>query len=211
VTRLLGWYRTRRSVRLTAGRRDAGAVLVEAGIALPLLMILIFGVVEVGALVRKAAVVSETVRAASLTLGNKGSSSDADLAAVTAVVDGMGRWSTDVETIIVYRVRTADTGQPSNQCLGNGALNSGGRMNECNVYDQATVQKIVDGTLGPSDMGQGTCPGELAKFWCATDRDATSTDRIGVYVRMRHTWVAGLFPGDRKITDFSVSRVVGEL
>lgn len=174
---------------------DAGAVIVEAALALVLLSILFIGVTEYGFAWRQTGAVEKTVQQSARVAGNMADQSTADFETLQAFRSFLGSTKNlTVDYIVVYRSTTADGAMPS-------ACATGPVAGTCNRYVAADLSR-------PStDFGCGAT--EPDRFWCPTasgsqlgrQRDRTpSPDYIGVQAQVRYRGITGLISGTMAIT-----------
>jgi hypothetical protein len=177
-------------------RGERGAALVEAAIVSPVIILLVFGMIEFGLVFRDYLTVANTTRSAARVGSAAGADADADydilqaLRGASSAID-----ATTIEKIIVFEA-TSPTGGVPVDCVS--APVSG----KCNHYDGS------DFSRPSSDF---TCTGSAPdRFWCPTDRvdrQSGPPDWIGVYVEVRHDYVTGLFGSTRMIKDTTVMRI----
>jgi hypothetical protein len=106
-----------------------------------------------------------------------------------------------IDRIVVYKGTSVDATVP-NECL----TASRGVADRCNVYY-------------PSDFGRpesdfGCDTGEIDRNWCPSTRKVARSaanggppDYVGVWVRVRHAYVTGLFGSARTLTDELLMRI----
>ena len=156
----------------------------EFAIILPTLIIMIFGVVETGFLVKDLVSVrnaaEEGVRAGAV--GANGATSDFKI--LSAVKAHMGQSKGQVVRIVVYKA-SGPGAQPSASCKA-GVPGIG---EKCNVYTKTDFNRLS------SQFGcLSTSPD---KNYCPTTRDASlaTPDWLGVYIKAHHPGISGLFEG----------------
>jgi hypothetical protein len=159
---------------------------VETAVLGTLLVMLFFGALEMGMLVRSRARLTDATRDGARTAAAlprfSGYQNNA-LAAVRGVLDGQ-----QIDYVTIYRADPATgrpvDGQPFETCAV-----------DCFRYEYVSGLGLAQIT-GPSwpHLSQNAC-------------GDTSTDWVGVYVRSHHTWISGLLPGTRTLTDHVVMRL----
>lgn len=190
----------RRRIRRTAGasRRERGAVLVEAALVTPLLLLLVFGLFEMGMLFRDylgvTASVKDGARAASIAANDP----QADwhiLQAVKrtsqAIPDG------GVKKIVVFNASLAPNASgPSTACLA-------GTAHECNVYTPADWDTY--------DSDKFECDGGVDPNWCGKDRSSSFSDPspalIGVYIEVEHAYITGMFGDSITLEEIAIFKI----
>jgi Flp pilus assembly protein TadG len=188
------WFgRTRRN------RGERGAVLVEAVIVIPILMMITLGIIEYGGAYREDSTVATASRsgartASALPKTDFGCTAgptcfDSGItvaAAVASTLQSLG--STAPQQVWIYDVATKGTGPPNftgcTNCVGYNWVSSSKSFN--------TTNKVGPGWLA---VNQYACPGT-----------ATPIDQIGIYVRAVHTAVTRLFGGNKTLTGTTIMR-----
>ncbi len=188
-------------------RGEDGAIFTEFLIILPLLLAMVFGIVEFGMVFDKSLTVSNALRSGTRVVSGASSDTDADFLALQAISSSLGEVDpASVDRVIIYKPAIPNA-EPHPNCLTAGALAAGGDVTgQCNVYDSAELfaPNAADFT-GPCD------PSRHDHHWCATSRDAKTTggvDPIAIRVIVEHEFITGIFPwGNVTITDTLVMRV----
>ena len=180
--------------RRLAGRSERGAVMVEFLVIVPVLLMLMVGLVELGLVQRDRLIASSASRAAARVISSGGDSRLADFDGLKAAEAALA----DMATAEVVRVVVFAPTAPA-PCL-TGSVN-----NVCNHYGPADLARGAGEFTGTNNCS-GASPD---KAWCPTSRE-TEQDRgldwVGVYVELRHRSSAPMF-GDRPLTAETVMRV----
>lgn len=189
--------------------RSRGAALLEAAVILPLLLTLVFGILEFGYAFKTRL----TIGNMSVSGARAGSGFGADvtsdfsiLAAVRHAAAGMP--DSQIDVVVVYRASGPGDRVP-NACLSTSVTNTASTRG-CNRY--------VGSDLGrpESDFGCVNAFGaevQVDRFWCPTDRKIALTgangppDYIGVYVKGRHDTFSGMFGDTYTFTRDTVIRI----
>jgi hypothetical protein len=175
--------------RRRSPRRDGrrGAVAVETAVLGTLLVLLFFGALEMGMLMRSRAHITDATREGTRTAAAlprfDGFEQNA-LAAIRGVLS-----TDDLDFVTIYKADPATgrptAGQPFENCVI-----------DCFMYEH-------QGGLGLVQLATDE--------WSFADQQAcgglTDTDWVGVYVRSHHTWLTGLLPGSKSLTDHVVMRL----
>jgi hypothetical protein len=211
-----GWLRRRfgrahQQARKGDRRRERGAVLVEAALLTPIVLVLVFGAMEMGyAFYGKLTVnhmSSAGARAAS------GGANDVlsdyhTLQAVKSAATGMS--NNDISLVVVYRA-TDPTDRVPSGCLAASITDTSG-VRGCNRYT------ATDLALASTEFGCVGPPGPTVKidaYWCPTARktallaDAGNgpPDYVGVYVKGVHHNLFGLFGQSFTFTSETVIKI----
>jgi Flp pilus assembly protein TadG len=178
------------------GSRERGAALVEMAVVLPLLILLVFGMVEFGLLFREKMTVASAATSAARTGATMGNREAADIRILQALEAGLYD-QVDASVIIsvdIFRAVTA----------------TGVKTGDANtyVYDPTTTCIWVP-CPDPLDPGY-----VVPSLWNPVDRDATldpgggGLDVLGVEILYFHTAVTGLIPGvERELTERALVRL----
>ncbi len=191
--------------RLSACRRqrrfEAGAVLVEGAIVLPLFLALIVGVMEVGLLMQHRSEVRQSVSAAARKASLSANDANADFRALEELRRTLGARLPEVRYAIVFKA-TSGASRATSDCVGAAERGETGVPDVCNVYSNAVIS-----APNPNLFGYTTAdPTRTAdQNWPARERSASYTggrDLIGVQVRTTYRSTTGVFPSS---TDTFVS------
>jgi hypothetical protein len=181
---------------------DRGAVIVEAAIALPLFVALIFGIIEFGLLFHDYLTVANITRTGARTGSAAGNDLLADydiLQSVSGATAAMPRGN--IQYIVVYDALTPD-GPVSSSCA-NGLSVPG----ICNVYVPSDLDR-PETDFGCKNVGV------LDSNWCpGTRRIASSAlnggppNYLGVWVKVNHPMLTAMFGGQKTLLDSTVIRI----
>ncbi len=180
------------------GRSQRGVAMVEAAIATPVFLALIFGIIEISLAMNDYLAVSSAVRAGSRTASGTGDDLLADYSTMKVVVREASAVSRDdVVSIVVYRA-DAFGAAPSPACQAGTPV-----AGECNVFTPADFDRPE------ADFGcTSTSPD---RYWCPRDRKVSltgsGTEFVGVWMKVRHRWVTKMFGSSMDLTDSSVIRL----
>lgn len=167
-------------------------MLVEAAFMLPVVILVVFGIIEYGLVFKDSLTVSASTRSGTR-VGVTQSRNPAYLDSVKdAVRDSLTNVmpANQIQYLTVYKADPV-TGDPS----GGGGFE--GCSTDCSRFTFST--------------GTGDWVSAGGAGWLATDMKAcggpTTTDYLGVYVRVKHDYFTGLFGSSRRLTDHSVLRL----
>lgn len=179
---------------------DRGAAIVEAAIYTPVLLLLLFGILEFSLAFRSYLTVSNGTRDASRTATVMGDAADADLQILEAVEASMAAVpDSSIERIVIWRATGPDDDVPAGCAAGS---SSTGGSRPCNVYTPADFDRPA------SDFGCGADAPD--RFWCPSDRESALSgppDYVGIWIRVDHGFVTGLFGSTTTITDRTILRI----
>ncbi len=179
--------------------------MVEAAFITPVFLMLVFGIIEVGLAMNDNLALAHTVRAGSRVASASGN----DVFADYGIVQAIDRESTalprsQIKLIVVYRA-TKYGDAPSPQCQQGTPNGSWASTSDrpCNVY--------VPSDFGKAKSRWGCKPAEGLEVWCPTNRkvslSGTGPEYIGVWMKIEHRWVTGMFGEVLTLTDASVIRL----
>ena len=177
----------RRTSRQEGRRRESGAVLVELVIVLPLLMLIVLGMVEMGLAWRDSTTVNQASRQGARVASNLGDDADADLEALLSVMAGLEGETGAVEYVVIYDA--SGTGTIPAAC------HAGSVAGSCNHYTGADLANLV--TNPPTNTNLFQCGGPSVA-WCPSARSTqlSTIGHVGVFVRVDNPWATNIFPGD---------------
>jgi Flp pilus assembly protein TadG len=209
----VGW-RGRIRARCGDDSSERGAVLVEAAFVLPVLLLLIFGMIEFGLVFKDSLTLSEMVQAGARVGSELGSQStdltasppvdSTDFEILTAVMAASHPLNSTIQYVTIFNADGANGNVPAG-CSGANAASVPG---ECNVYPGAYVESL--GTTQPANFSN------YDSSWPPSSRNVTEQtvngfpgpDYIGVYISAIHSSVTGIVPGGSiHLSDTAVLRL----
>jgi hypothetical protein len=175
--------------RPAAGER--GAALVEFAVILPVLVAITFGAVEFGFALKATQTVSSATRSGVRTASSQPRETGYAQDAAAAVATALNVLPADApQELWVYKADT--NGWP----VGRTGFGSGCDSDKCYRYTWVAGSRTwaqVSGT-GWAPATQTACGGAVS-------------DEVGVYLRVTHRYLTGLFGTDRTLTDHAVMRL----
>lgn len=192
---------------------DEGAVLVEAALVIPLLILLVLGLMEFGFAWRNDNVVAASVRTSSRVASQSLGNAQADRFAIESYLGTVSQ-ARNITTnkIIVYKIdeSTNPNGDVPPGCLTAPTTGSPpfGVQDVCNVYipSQWTPANLV-----AANFGCGSAAAYDVKWCPSTKRTASlpaTPTTVGVYADVTYKMITRVIPGTTiKLSDKSVSRV----
>lgn len=167
-------------------RRDEGSVAVEAALIFPVLVVLLFGIIEFSMVLRDHVSLTAAARSGARTASAMPRVAGFDTNAAAAVVRaGTGMPMSSVQELWIYEAGA--NGYPT----GTSNFNSCGTRCEKFRYQNGAFTKI-SGTWNYSDINA-----------CAGDNGMTA---VGIYIKANHTFASGLFGSGISIADHAVMR-----
>ena len=176
-------------------RGDDGAVIIESAIAGLIFFTMLFGVVEFGMAFFDYLTTANMSRVGARTGSTLGHTTAADyqiLQQVKAATSGMP--TSSIQAIVVYKASGIGAA-PTAACK-----TSSSAASKCNFYTASNFNTAL-ATFNCSTVDQ---------YWCPTSRkDAASDppDYLGVYIRVLHPNITGLFGSSYVYEDFTVIRI----
>jgi Flp pilus assembly protein TadG len=159
--------------------------MLEFAIVAPLLLLLLFGIVEFGLAWRSYLTVSNSTRAGARVASDMGNDPLADWNALQAVRTGLRKAPANaLQRVIIFDA--SSSGVPTAECRAGTP-----RAGVCNVYAPADLNR-------PS-TAFGTCGGtSLDGPWCPASREVRQSmgaDYVGVWIEYRHSYISSWLPG----------------
>jgi Flp pilus assembly protein TadG len=190
---------------------DSGVAFVEFLLAIPFLMIMVFGVVETGLGWRAVVQVHSAVRGGARVASRDGKNASADFDTLTAIAAALPadmRDSASGIKIVIFNAGSG-TGTVPNDCLTASTatpMQAHGINDSCNVYDW---NNLTAANLVLTNFGCGAT--SVDSMWCPGNRHVNLStddiDYIGVYIETVHHNQTHTYFGDFKIARQVVFRL----
>ncbi len=171
----------RRIVQGSSDHSGRGAAALEFALIAPILIVLVFGIVEYGLVFRKQLTISNAVQQAGRVASSLGNDTQADYETLLAVAQGVEALPDGIVRQ-VYLFEANSAGNPKSGCPGSA----------CNVYT------YVPGFWASPPCDWSPCPnldegGTLGGSWTADDRDVAlpGLDDVGLRLFYSHSSVVG--------------------
>ncbi len=204
------WSEATPSTRPARCRGDRGTVIAEAAFLTPFFVTLIFGMLEFGGAFRDYLTSSTGTVNGARTAAIWGNDAGTDWYVLSNIVTATGAMPlSQIQQVIIYKATGTSTGPPAG-CLA---------AKTCNTYSQADLQDLGTGTTPPTTpLGANWAAGTHAdqNTWIATTRDVLASDPttnpdgpdfVGVYIKVIHPWITGLFGSSITLTSNTVSQL----
>ena len=205
---------------------DDGSVLAEAALLSPVLIYILFGVIEMGVYFRSYLTIGATATDGARIASIAGNASDADwqiLQVIKARSTTVAQ-STIVKVVIFHTTKPANgvsVVAPATCTAGVVRVSSSAAPNECNAYtpndDWASLSVPANKTLYSCTQNTPTIlpAGSRSAGWCAANRKVALTnlqskgppDYLGVYVIFSHKFITGLFGQQKAIIETIVTQL----
>lgn len=172
---------------------ERGAVLIELAMIVPLLILIVLGMLEMGLAWRDSVNVTHASRQGARVASNLGDDPQADLQALLNVMTVMEADANRVEYVVIYDASGVGTVPV--------ACHSGSQPGVCNHYSAAQLANLTTNPPTNTNLFQcnptPTTPTAIVR-WCPASRstDFTSPDHVGVYLKVDRPWATNIFPGD---------------
>lgn len=174
---------------LRNGSSERGGALLELAISIPIFVVILALIFDVGLGFSAARDSSSAARSAARVAALAGNERLADFRAIDAVRAEYGNSDDTVMWLAVYRSAPGGTGKVPAPCRPGGA----GQAGLCNVYTTAELDPETGLTV--ADFDDADCAGDPDSNWCPTDRIDDDGDYLGVGVWTAHDPTIGLIIG----------------
>ncbi|MEM9468076.1 MAG: TadE/TadG family type IV pilus assembly protein [Actinomycetota bacterium] len=187
------------------GHGDNGATLVESAVVTPVLLLFIFGIFEFGFAFRDYLAVANSTRDAAREASVAGNVLDADYRMMRAIERASAALPDGaIEEIVIWEASGPTDTVPSG-CQG--AL--AGTAGLCNVYRDSALS-LPESSFGCQEVALGDPLDSPDRFWCPGDREVSvgaGLDYVGVYIRITHEYITGLFGDEVVFEDQMILKV----
>ena len=197
-------------------RHDRGAVLVEAAICIPILLLLVLGLTESGFAWEARSATVSGVRTGVLRASSLAGDQDTDLRVLQSVIGEIGAENVDNLNWVMIFEAGGDAEAKFQDCLA--ALPSCDSViynNSANLFtdivaipdgmagDTFALNRFEPGTGFDPATGDYTCVGG---GWCPGERIDDGDTTLAVAINYTHPWLTGIFPfGDPTFEEYVVS------
>lgn len=185
-------------------RSERGASLIETAIAIPVLLIVIFGIIEFGLLFRSELTMSNAVRDGGRAASAYGRAPEADYLVLRVLEHSLAPLDPeDIDRVVIFEAAGPESTLPA-------GCEVGSITGVCNHYTIADFYLPLDDVNG-NPTGNFRCAGSsVDQAWCPVDREASlsgGVDYVGMHIQVTHDFVTGLFGGEKTLSDTIVFRI----
>ncbi|MEL6984030.1 MAG: TadE family protein [Actinomycetota bacterium] len=190
------------SLRSSRHRGERGAALIEAAIVIPVFVLIVFFILELGLLFRDSLTTDNASREGARAASTRGNEADADYFILRTVEHGMEAMGLRrLDYVVVFRATGPSDTVPNN-------CRTASQAGLCNRYTAADFFAEIDDAAG-NDTGNFRC-GSLDAAWCPTTRETSlsaGTDFIGIHVQTQHEFITGLFTNGQSLGETTILRI----
>ena len=186
---------------------ERGSAIIEAALATPVFFLMLFGVMEIGMLLRSDLTTTHASRDGARAASVFGREAETDflvLQTIRHAINAIG--VDDIEFVVIYRLASpTDAMDP--------ACRTASQVGICNRYVRADFELALDYTNGNPTPNFRCGPAAVDRFWCPGDRDSSieTADYVGVVIETEHEYITGFFGEDKLLSDHPVIRIEPEL
>lgn len=183
-------------------RSERGAGLLETAIVIPVFLLLVFSIFEMGLLFRDSLTTDNASREGARAASTRGNRDDADYYVLRTIEHGLEAMGLErLDHVVVFKATGPDDTVP-------GACKTASQAGLCNRYTAADFFAELDDS-GGNDTGNFRC-GSRDSSWCPTTRETSlsaGTDFIGIHVQTRHDFITGFFSGGNDLEETTILRL----
>jgi Flp pilus assembly protein TadG len=199
--------RARRSLTMPRARRfrgDDGSVIAEAALVTPFFILMLFGILEFGGAFRDDLTVANDALIGTRQAAIQGNGASADWNVIQAIKSASGAIPlSEIQFIVIYKASGPTTPVPA-ACL-TGPVSTG--ANPCNWYGPTQIGE----TSNTNPDNWLSCASGPSSSYCPTTRSVLTgspgPDYVGIYVRITHPWITGLFGQSINESATSITRL----
>jgi Flp pilus assembly protein TadG len=181
---------------------ERGAIIAEAALLTPFFVTLLFGMLEFGGAFRDYLTTANASANAARQAAIQGNNQTADwyiLKAIQKTSSAMP--SSQIQTVVIYKATGANDTGPTSACKTASVAST------CNYYSASMIQTAFAAATAP--LSYQTCnAGDPEASWCPTTRSVvvtgTGPDYVGVWIKVSHPWITGMFGQSLTLTSTSV-------
>ncbi|HAS10946.1 MAG TPA: hypothetical protein DCS55_10595 [Acidimicrobiaceae bacterium] len=202
-------------MRRNSRHHDSGAALVEMALVAPVLLALVFGIIEMGYMLRDYQVASDSVSDGSRVAAVMGpdmaaDGSSPDFHIIRSLREATGSMGADwIQRIVIFKADRPTGGVTAEEQVPDDCKAGSPIAGRCNVYND--VSEAFD-AVERGDITYFACPdSDVACSWPASERrngpTVDAVDHLGVWMRVERPQITGLFGSSVTLEHASVVRV----
>ncbi len=175
--------------------------------ATPVFFLMLFGVMEIGMLLRSDLTTTHASRDGARAASVFGREAETDFLVLQTIRHGIDAIGVDaIEYVVIYKIDDP-TDTMDQDCR------TASKVDVCNRYLPADFELALDYTNGNPTPHFRCGTTAVDRFWCPGDRDSSigNADYVGVFIETRHEYVTGFFGEDKLLSDRTVIRIEPEL
>lgn len=176
--------------------------MIEAAIVIPVFVLIVFFILELGLLFRDSLTTDNASREGARAASTRGNEADADYFVLRTVEHGLEAMGLQrLDYVVVFEATGPDDTVP-------GSCRTASQAGLCNRYTAADFFAEIDDALG-NDTGNFRC-GSLDSAWCPTTREtslAAGTDFVGIHVQTSHSFITGIFGSGQSLGETTILRL----
>ena len=193
--------------RARSRRGERGSAIIEAALATPVFFLMLFGVMEIGLLLRTDLTTTHASRDGARAASVFGREAETDFLVLQTIRHGIDAIGVDdIEYVVIYRLASpTDVMDP--------ACRTTSQVGICNRYVRADFDLALDYTNGNPTPNFRCGPAAVDRFWCPGDRDSSieTADYVGVFIETEHQYITGFFGENQRLSETTVIRIEPEL
>lgn len=193
---------------------ERGSTMTELAFVTPVFLLLIFGVMEFGFLLRNQLTVNSAATEAARASSVGGNDPDTDFLVLRTVEHGIAAMGLqNIRQVVVYHAVGPESDVPT-ACL-TASVNASMTVAGCNRYTAADFFLPLLDSVGDSTGNFRCDTTSVDRYWCPSNRQSSllavgGPDYVGVYIEADHDYVTGFFGASRVVKDQKVIRIEPE-
>jgi Flp pilus assembly protein TadG len=183
--------------------QEEGALLIEFALVVPVLLLLISAIVDLGLGWRRSNEVAATLRSTARVEARLGAVGTVDYEALTTLGSSANEFGhANIQRIIVYQSKTSDGAVPA-ECTALTASASGTGVNtstvKCNVYSRSQLDSLSAASFTAAAATSCTST-SWDRWYCPVIRESkqnavAGADYVGVWMEVDYRFVVGALTG----------------
>jgi len=171
---------------------------------MPLFMLLIFGIFEMGLLYRDSLTNHNATKAGARAASVNGSGVEADYLVLRSIEHGVSAIGLEnLDHVVVFKASGPGDDVPP-------GCTASSQVGLCNRYDAASFFKAFNSSSGERTTNFGCTESvSIDRYWCPASRSTVlgTSDYVGVHLQSRHSYLTGFFGATSNLRDTTVIRL----